>query len=307
MKTNREKLPMMSVSGSVDHPGLHGDGYWVGYDGYGRIAMSVGGIVYNYSLLDPCMGIVGDHIEPGVSIKNSVDKYNTALQCFACIGNEARIVNGPAAGQKGYVSGKHGGVDHVMVWFPREVLEKMNADERILIRAWGQGMKLTDHPGVQLMNLDPDLLEAMDLQHGAEGKLQVPVVTRIPAFLMGAGIGSTTTMSGDYDIMTQDHEANQKYGIDRLRFGDLVLIEDAGIPDGFDQALIPDDLDLEVQVADTDKRRAEAGLIVRFLVFLVLFRLFAFLKHTIFIKFIYCLIINPWCIPIIKIRYRQST
>ena len=47
MKTNREKLPMMSVSGSVDHPGLHGDGYWVGYDGYGRIAMSVGGIVYN--------------------------------------------------------------------------------------------------------------------------------------------------------------------------------------------------------------------------------------------------------------------
>lgn len=226
MKTNREKLPMMSVSGSVDHPGLHGDGYWVGYDGYGRIAMSVGGIVYNYSLLDPCMGIVGDHIEPGVSIKNSVDKYNTALQCFACIGNEARIVNGPAAGQKGYVSGKHGGVDHVMVWFPREVLEKMNADERILIRAWGQGMKLTDHPGVQLMNLDPDLLDAMDLQHGVEGKLQVPVVTRIPAFLMGAGIGSTTTMSGDYDIMTQDHEANQKYGIDRLRFGDLVLIED---------------------------------------------------------------------------------
>lgn len=174
MKTNREKLPMMSVSGSVDHPGLHGDGYWVGYDGYGRIAMSVGGIVYNYSLLDPCMGIVGDHIEPGVSIKNSVDKYNTALQCFACIGNEARIVNGPAAGQKGYVSGKHGGVDHVMVWFPREVMEKMNADERILIRAWGQGMKLTDHPGVQLMNLDPDLLEAMDLQYGAEGKLKSP-------------------------------------------------------------------------------------------------------------------------------------
>ena len=48
----------------------------------------------------------------------------------------------------------------------------------------------------------------------------------LAAFLMGAGIGSTTTMSGDYDIMTQDHEANQKYGIDRLRFGDLVLIED---------------------------------------------------------------------------------
>ena len=52
MKTNRKQLPMMSVSGSVDHPGLHGDGYWVGYDGYGRIAMSVGGIVYNHALLE---------------------------------------------------------------------------------------------------------------------------------------------------------------------------------------------------------------------------------------------------------------
>ena len=56
--------------------------------------------------------------------------------------------------------------------------------------------------------------------------LVVIVGPALAAFLMGAGIGSTTTMSGDYDIMTQDHEANQKYGIDRLRFGDLVLIED---------------------------------------------------------------------------------
>ena len=47
MKINREQLPMMSVLGEVDHPSLSGDGHWVGHDGYGRIAMSVGGIVYN--------------------------------------------------------------------------------------------------------------------------------------------------------------------------------------------------------------------------------------------------------------------
>lgn len=217
---------MMSVAGQVDHPGLHGDGYWVGYDGYGRIAMSVGGIVYNYQLLDSCMNIAGDHIEPGVSIKNSIDKQNTALQAFACIGNAARITNGPAAGRVGFVTGKHGGVDHVMVYFSRDTLELMNGDERILIQAWGQGMKLCEHEAVQIMNLDPDLLSRMPLQKGANGQLQVPIVTRIPAFLMGSGIGSTTTMSGDYDIMTQDKEANRQYGIDRLRFGDLVLIED---------------------------------------------------------------------------------
>ena len=33
-------------------------------------------------------------------------------------------------------------------------------------------------------------------------------------------------MSGDYDIMTQDKEANKQYGIQRLRFGDIVAIED---------------------------------------------------------------------------------
>lgn len=225
MKTNREHLPIMSVMGSVDHPTLSNDGHWVGYDGYGRIAMSVGGIVYNYALLDCCMGIAGDHIEPGVSIKNSTDKQNKALMSFACVGNEARIINGPAQGALGYVSGKHGGIDHVIVHFARDVLEQMNGEERILIKACGQGMKLTDYPQIQLMNLDPDLLAAMPIQE-EQGVLHVPVVTVVPAFLMGSGLGSTSMMNGDYDIMTQDPNANMRYGISALRFGDLVMIED---------------------------------------------------------------------------------
>lgn len=226
MKTNRNKLPMMSVSGRVDHPSLSGDGHWVGFDGYGRIAMSVGGIVYNYALLDSCMGIAGDHIEPGVSIKNPGDKQNRALMSFACIGNKARILSGPAQGKTGFVTGKHGGIDHVMIWFDHDVLEQMNGDEQILIKAWGQGMRLTDHPQIQLMNLDPDLFEAIPLQIDDQGRPRVPVVTHVPAFLMGSGLGSTSMMSGDYDIMTQDKEANKQYGIERLRFGDIVAIED---------------------------------------------------------------------------------
>ena len=75
MKINREQLPMMSVLGEVDHPSLSGDGHWVGHDGYGRIAMSVGGIVYNYALLDRCMGIAGDHIENAV-------RPNITAQCL---------------------------------------------------------------------------------------------------------------------------------------------------------------------------------------------------------------------------------
>lgn len=225
MKTNRNQLPIMSVIGNVDHPTLSGDGHWVGYDGYGRIAMSVGGIVYNYSLLDPCMGIAGDHIEPGVSIKNPGDKQNKALMSFACIGNEAKITNGPAQGSIGYVTGKHGGIDHVMVYFPKDILEKMNGEEHILIKAHGQGLKLLDYPNVQLMNIDPDLFAAFSIQE-KKGGLYIPVVTTIPAFLMGSGLGSTSMMNGDYDIMTQDVDATIRYGIDKLRFGDLVMIED---------------------------------------------------------------------------------
>lgn len=225
MKTNIDHLPIMSISGNVDHPTLSGDGHWVGYDGYGRIAMSVGGIVYNYAMLDSCMGIAGDHIEPGVSIKNAGDKQNKALMSFACVGNEARITNGPAQGSIGYVTGKHGGIDHVMVYFPNEILEMMNGDERILIKACGQGFKLLDYPDIQIMNLDPSLFNAIPFKEEDQA-LYVPVVTTIPAFLMGSGLGSTTMMNGDYDIMTQDKEANERYGINQLRFGDLIMIED---------------------------------------------------------------------------------
>ena len=80
MKTNRNKLPMMSVSGRVDHPSLSGDGHWVGFDGYGRIAMSVGGIVYNYALLDSCMGSPEIILSP--EYRSKIQEINkTVLSC----------------------------------------------------------------------------------------------------------------------------------------------------------------------------------------------------------------------------------
>lgn len=44
MKTNKEKLVIQSVCGSIHHPTMHGSGHWVGYDGYGRIPVGPGGI-----------------------------------------------------------------------------------------------------------------------------------------------------------------------------------------------------------------------------------------------------------------------
>ena len=51
MKTNKEKLVIQSVCGSIHHPTMHGSGHWVGYDGYGRIPVGPGGITYNYQIV----------------------------------------------------------------------------------------------------------------------------------------------------------------------------------------------------------------------------------------------------------------
>lgn len=225
MKINKNQLVMQSVQGRVHHPVMSGSGYRVGFDGWGRIPMATGGITYNYAIGDSCMNIMGDHIEPGVSMKNADERENAAMMAFACVGNQAKVISGEAAGSIGYVTGKHGGIDHVMVYYPRAVLDKMNIDDKILIRAYGQGMKIIGHEDIQMMNIDPDLFEQLPIQEH-DGILEVPVVTSIPACLMGSGLGSSTMMTGDYDIMTQDKEANAKYGINDLKFGDFVLIED---------------------------------------------------------------------------------
>ncbi len=73
---------------------------------------------------DSAYGWAGDHIEPGVTMKNKDTRENAALNIFSCIGNEARIVSGEAKGEKGFVTGSHGGVEHVMVYFEQSVLEK---------------------------------------------------------------------------------------------------------------------------------------------------------------------------------------
>ncbi len=223
MKINQEQLVKISLTGCVDHP--RSKGYRVGFDGKGRIPIATGGIVYSHKIGDSCMGIAGDHVEPGISLANPSQNENHALETFACIGNEAKIINGPQKGQKGFVTGTHGGIDHTMIYFDPEVLEEMDGNETILVKGYGQGLKLLDYPQIHMMNIDPNLLAQIPIKE-YEDYIEFPVVTMIPSFLMGSGLGSATMMEGDYDIMTQDKEANEKYHINDLRFGDFVAILD---------------------------------------------------------------------------------
>ena len=231
VKTNSERLVIQSVQGKIHSPIVGSNPYRINREGVGQILPSTGGICYNVKIGDSCMKWVGDHIEPGVSIKNSDNMESNALMLLSCIGNEAKVVTGEAKGAKGYVTGMHGGIEHVLIYFEDEDMEKMAIGDTILIKAHGQGLSIDGFEDVKCMNIDPNLFDKLSIVD-KNGVLEVPVVTEIPAYLMGSGVGSSTAFSGDYDIMTGDKGANKEFGIDKLKFGDLVLLRDCDNTNG---------------------------------------------------------------------------
>ncbi len=225
MKTNVNKLVMQSIQGKVHHPVMRQPGYRIGSDGKPRIVPATAGITYNYKIGDECMGIIGDHVEPGVSAKNADTFEDGAFNTFACVGNIAKVVSGDAKGKLGVVTGKHGGADHVMCYFDEETLEAMTIDDKILVKAFGTGLELTDYPTITCMNLDPSLLDKLNIKE-ENGYIEVGVTHIVPAELMGSGLGVSSMYQGDYDIMTRDSQSYKDYNLDSLRFGDLVFIKD---------------------------------------------------------------------------------
>jgi hypothetical protein len=185
-----------------------------------------GGITYNAKIGDCCVGWVADHLEPCVTARHSDDAHNTALQTLSCIGNEAYVTSGDAKGGKGFVTGKHGGCEHLIVHFPDEVLEKLNIEDKIGVRATGQGIELLDYPDIKLRSMSPALLDKMNITE-KDGKLVVGVAKIVPAATMGSGLGASSTTTGDYDIQLFDEPTVKEYGLADLRFGDIVCITDA--------------------------------------------------------------------------------
>lgn len=229
MRTNKEKLVMQSLQGKVHHPRTNG--YRVGFDNAGRIVPGTGGITYNFHIGDSCMGLAGDHVEPGVSMQNADTMENNALNIFSCIGNKAKVISGDAKGKEGIITGTHGGVEHVFVYFDQDTLESLNVDDKIAVKGYGCGLELLDYPTIKVMNIDPDLLEKLNIKEN-NGVLEVGVTHIVPAHLMGSGLGAAHIQSGDYDIMTQDQKEVEKYHLDTLRFGDIVAIMDHNCHNG---------------------------------------------------------------------------
>jgi hypothetical protein len=229
LNTNEQYLVEFLLQCQPGQPRTRGN-WEVDHHGNPFLLPSIGGITLNVQVGDPAFGWQGDHIEPGVSCTADTQKPfehpNVGLQIYSCVGNLATIVTGEAKGATGRVIGHHGGSEHVIVDFERDVKEKLLYTDTIIIRGKGQGMKLADYADITLFNLDPALLQAMKIRELDGGVLEVPVTTVIPAVCMGSGIGSAHVAKGDYDIMTSDLETVKEYGIDNIRLGDFVALLD---------------------------------------------------------------------------------
>jgi hypothetical protein len=223
--TNRDRLVAQIVSGNVAPPLLPSTLYDVGHDGVARILPSVGGITLNVRVGDGAFAHEADHVEPGVSARHPDDRVNASFCTFACVGNVATVTSGDAKGARGVVTGKHGGVEHVLIDFPPQSMERMQIGDGIAIRAVGVGLAI-EAGDVRLFNCDPDLFEK--LRATAQGeRLRVPVARIVPARVMGSGLGRQTVVRGDYDVQCFDPATVREFGLDGLRLGDVVAIRDA--------------------------------------------------------------------------------
>ncbi len=236
LEYNTEALVMMAVQGEIAHAVLPDPPYRVTPEGNLGVYPGVGGITYNFRAGDSAVHIAADHVEPAVSVYslgNDDDRQssqNVAFNVLSCIGNEAVVISGDAKGARGWVIGKHGGAEHVMVDFPDKVYDKLAIEDKIQIRAVGTGMKLLNIEDVAVMNMSPKLMDALTRAGTGvtrDGKLRIAVTHRVPAKVMGSGLGRNHVYKGDYDIQLYDEKVVAEHNLDTLRFGDIVEITDA--------------------------------------------------------------------------------
>jgi len=234
LRTNEDRLVMFAVQG-MPAPPLSPSGWRTTHEGRLNQWPGVGGITYNVKIGDSAYGWQGDHVEPGVSTiggPNRASDPNRSFNLFSCVGNEAIIITGEARSEKGVVVGTHGGCEHVIIDFPDSALEQLTFDDKILVKAFGQGLELLDFPKVATYALDPRVLHATPLTF-EEGRIQFPVTAISPPELLGSGLGRADGAKADIDIQTSDMDFIRDRALDTLRLGDFVALTDTKAEHGW--------------------------------------------------------------------------
>jgi hypothetical protein len=226
--TNAADLVTVSVSGQVANPamtGLPAEPYRLTADGTPFLWPTFGGIVYNVTVGDSAFGWTGDCVHPSVSIAHANADKNRALNIFSCVGNEAMVVTGAAKGARGTVTGKSGRFsDQVIIHFDVETRRKLAVGDQILVRSEGVGMAVPDCPAVAFKSLSPGLFDLLPMRL-EDGVLKIGVAAMVPPHFVGAGLGLTSE-GGSLHIQSTDRKVLAELGLDKLRLGDLVAVQD---------------------------------------------------------------------------------
>jgi hypothetical protein len=223
--TNAARLVRQVLTGEVWPPLADRHAYRVGPDGQPFLLPGMGGVTLDVHCGDPATGYASDHLEPGASIRHRDPGANMALQFLTCVGNQVRVVSGPAAGATGHVIGQHA---YVLADFTGPAAAELTTGDAVTVLAAGQGLVLPEHPQVVVKNCDPGLLAAMPGGTRPDGRLEVHVAARVPAEAIGAGAGmaseyANTDLMGAYAGLGPD----LSLGLEGLRIGDLVALADA--------------------------------------------------------------------------------
>jgi len=223
VQTNKDKLLTMAVQGQIA-PAEPSRSYTTTWDGKAKMAIGIGGINYNLKIGDKIFGWAsGDRATVGVAtVGTGESRGRGSWLTFTSIGNEVKVLCGEAKGERGIIIAKFG--SYVLVHFEDSVLEKLAVGNNLHVKATGVGLEIEGFKDVFIHGLAPEVLEKIAVQNAA-GKIEVPVVKEIPAEIVGQGAGSGS-LSGNWHIQTCYPPDIKKYGLDELRFGDLILLKD---------------------------------------------------------------------------------
>ena len=222
--SNVDQLLTQVLAGEVWPPLADRHGYRVDPDGQAFLLPGMGGVTLDVHCGDIATQFVGDHVEPGLSVRHRDASANFALQYLTCIGNRVVVSSGPAKGATGFVIGQHA---YVLVDMKGDDMANVTTGDQVTVYAEGQGLELADHPSIVVKNCSPALLDALTGETTTSGQLRVHVSARVPAEAIGAGAGmaseyANTDLMGAYAGLGDD----LSLGLESLRIGDVVAMTD---------------------------------------------------------------------------------
>ncbi len=218
IKINKDKLLTIAVRGEIA-PTEISTSYATTWDGKAKLAIGVGGINYELKLGEKIFGWAStDRATMGVAAVGT----ETSWTYYTSIGNKVKIMGGDASGEEGVIIGKFG--NYVLVHFDDEELQKLTIGTTLQVKAIGVGLEIEGYEDVFAHGISPEILEKLEIKD-VDGKLELPVVKEIPAVIIGQGAGRGS-LSGNWHIQTCFQPDIEKYGLDELRFGDIVILND---------------------------------------------------------------------------------